>query len=156
MRGVRRLMRNFLTFLLLLVSTEISLAGDTDKLIVTFDSRDTKTYQVFSLPRSEVKKLPLWIPGSTEPPLSVGEAVETSKKWLDKDNKALQLETVYLAKKSSAGISDVWFYNLFYSNSPVNLSDPLEGQTIIILMDGRVLESETMTEKEFENLLMRQ
>jgi len=149
-------MKTVLTILLLLVPLENALAGDADRLIVTFDSRDTKTYQVFSMQRSEAKNLPIWIPGSTEPPLSVGEAVKASEKWLGKGNESLQLETIYLAKKSSGGINDVWFYNLFYSNSPVNMSDPLKGQTIIMLMDGRVLESEIMTEKEFENLLMQQ
>lgn len=149
-------MKSVLTFLLILVLFENALAGEEDRLIVTFDSSDTKSFQVFSLPRSEAKKLPIWNPGSTEPPLSVGEAVKASENRLDNGNAALQLESIYLAKKSSAGIKDVWFYHLFYSNSPVNMSDPLKGLTIIVLMDGRILDSEIMTENEFEKLLMHQ
>ena len=155
-RSVRRHMKFVPIFLMIFVFAGNAGAQDHDKLIVTFASDDTQQFQVFSISRSEVKNLPAWNPGEEEPPLSVEEAIRAGEKSLGDSIDSLRLENIRLAGKSSSGINDVWFYHLFYANLPADLSDPLRGRNVVVLMDGRILKAEIMAVQDFEKLLMQQ
>ncbi len=150
-------MKYILTFLQSLVLLGSAIAGEQGRLIVTFAPSDNDRVQVFGIARPDVKNLPIWASGSKEPPLSVGEAVVVSRNRLNNSNGGgdeLQLDDIHLAKKSSAGVNEVWFYHLLFSTSPKKISDPVRTQHIVVLMDGRILSSEIMSEKEFEILFM--
>lgn len=161
MRGVRKQMRYVLTLIQLMVLTGCVAAAERDRYVVTFAPTDDGRVQVFSIPRSEVKELPAWSPGTEDPPLSIGKAVAAAKHWLKRfgdGSDDLPLADVHIGRKraigtESAGMKDVWFYHLLFSNSPTRQTDVVISKYVVVLMDGRILSSEVMTEREFEDLL---
>lgn len=138
-------------------------ASEPDKEIVTFAPSDDGRVQVFSIPRSEAQRLPTWVPGTEEPPLSVGQAVNAAREWLKSlgdGSGDLPLADIHVLRKrdvgaKSAGRNDIWFYHLFFSTSPKRRSDVVKSTYVVVLMDGRILTSEFMTEEEFQALLLR-
>lgn len=133
-------------------------AAGQDRYIVSFAQNDDGMMQVFSIPRAEVRLLPSWNPGIDDPPLSVGEAVSAAMKWINKPgngNEELPLADIHLTSKKSIDMPDVWFYHILFSTSPKKITDVVKSMYVVILMDGRVVSSDVMTEKEFEDLLQR-
>lgn len=151
-------MKHILIVLQMLVLVGSVAAGEQDRYTLTFAPSDNGRVEVFSIPCSDVEKQPTWNPGVEEPPLSVGEALTAGRKWLKNlgdGSDQLPLVDLHLAKKWSLGMPEVWFYHLMFSKTPKRRSEAVKSRYVVVLMDGRVLDSDIMTEKEFDNLRIR-
>lgn len=151
-------MKQILVVLQTLVLVGSVAAGEHDRYTVTFAPSDDGRVELFSIPRSDVENLPSWNPGVEEPPLSVGEALTAGRKWLKNlgnGSDQLPLVDVHLARKWSVGMPEVWFYHLLFSTTPKRRSEAVKSRYVVVLMDGRVLDGDKMTEKEFEDLHQR-
>ncbi|RLA41240.1 MAG: hypothetical protein DRR06_16235, partial [Gammaproteobacteria bacterium] len=95
-------MKHILTVIQMLVLVGSVAAGEQDRYTVTFAPSDDGRVEVFSIPRSDVEKLPNWNQGVEEPPLSVGEALTAGRKWLKNltdGSGQLPLVDVHIARK---------------------------------------------------------
>jgi TonB family protein len=96
--------------------------------------------QVWEIDITKAAGLPRWNTGG-DPPVSVGEAARLAGAWLNgrTQGERLVLQNASLLRRPLPMDAEFWYYMLAYSASPLT-PVPVPPFTVVVLMDGSVLE----------------
>jgi TonB family protein len=97
------------------------------------------TNVVWDVTRDRFDRQPAWRPDAGTPPLSLSDAMRTANEWIQKNHARSNpglLQSASLLK--FGGMS--WYYRIEYAMVPVTADNASERVTVIVLLDGSVVE----------------
>jgi TonB family protein len=90
--------------------------------------------------RDRFDRQPTWSPDSgTPPPLSLSDALHTANEWLQKNGERTNTGLMQSASLLRFG-GRYWYYRVEYATVPVTAANAADRITVVVLIDGSVVE----------------
>jgi hypothetical protein len=136
----------FLLIGLLLAASLVSpenLAAAADEKVILSEVHDFQGEQIHSVTLREAQEMVVWDPATEDAPLSLSKAIQAAKTWLKSKqlNEKATLGHIQLQTPFARGMDNKWYYILSYYIPPVPPSDFPRDIRVVVLMNGKVVET---------------
>jgi hypothetical protein len=108
---------------------------------LTVENNNGQAVFVFDISEARLDRQPSWVPGKQPVPLTIDQAIQTSRAWIGKQPWSKQFGDINQITLESQ--DDCWFYYVYFDSegdrAHANPGTVFPGQ-VMILLDGSVVE----------------